>query len=153
MVDVRAEAGGERAPGSTGLPQDRYGRSGSGERDARTDRRLKIVGAVLGVLGLAGIGWLGASYISGQEVSGEMIKFKVVSDRAVEVHLEVRKDAGAEGVCTLRALAADGGEVGRKDVPVGGAREQVDTVVSVRTTARATSSELVGCESQGTEGH
>ena len=85
------------------------------ERDARTDRRLKIVGAVLGVLGLAGIGWLGVSYISGQEVSGEMIKFKVVSDRAVEVHLEVRKDAGAR----RRVHAARAGGRRRRGGPQG----------------------------------
>jgi len=154
MVDVRAETGGERAPGSTGLPQGRYGSTGSAtERDARTDRRLKIVGAVLGVLGLAVLGWIGAGYISSQEVSGEMIKFKVVSDRTVEVHVEVRKDAGAEGVCTLRALADDGAEVGRKDVPVAAGPERVDTVASVRTTTRATSAELKGCQPRETEGH
>lgn len=153
MVDVRAEAGGERAPGSTGAPRGRYGRTGAGERDARTDRRLKIVGGVLGVLGLAGIGWLGAGYISGQDVSGEMIKFKVVSDRTVEVHLEVRKDADAEGVCTLRVLAEDAGEVGRRDVLVGGGEKRVDTVASVRTTSRATSAELMGCEPRQAERH
>jgi hypothetical protein len=153
MVDVRAEADGERAPGSQGVPDGRYGRTGSGERDARTDRRLKIVGAVLGVLALAGIAWIGAGYISGQEVSGEMIKFKVVSDRTVEVHLEVRKDAGAEGVCTLRAMSADAAEVGRKDVVIAGDKDRVDTVASVRTTARATSAELMGCEPRPTESH
>lgn len=153
MVDVRAETGGERTPGSTGVPPGRYGRTGAGERDARTDRRLKIVGTVLGVLGLVGVVWLGAGYISGQDVSGEMIKFKVVSDRAVEVHLEVRKDGGAEGVCTLRALAEDAGEVGRKDVLVGGGEKRVDTVASVRTTSRATSAELMGCAPRSTDRH
>ncbi|MGH3313325.1 MAG: DUF4307 domain-containing protein [Streptomyces sp.] len=140
MADVRASAP---------LPEGRYGRpTGGGDRDARTDRRLKITGGVLGVLALAGIGWIGVGYVSGQQLSGEMIKFKVVSDRAVEVHLEVRKDADAEGVCTLRALSESSAEVGRKDVTVEGGGiggNQVDTVVTVRTTGRATSAELVGC--------
>jgi hypothetical protein len=167
MVDVRSAdggrpVGGERGPGAErshedGLPHGRYGRygkAGGGHgRDARTDRRLKIVGGVLGVLSLALIGWIGADYIGGQPVSGQMIKFKVVSGRTVEVHLEVRKDADARGVCTLRARAADGAEVGRKDVTVAGGAEQVDTVASLRTTKRATSAELLGCEPRETQGH
>jgi Domain of unknown function (DUF4307) len=149
MADVRAESGAESAPGPAELPEGRYGRTGAvggAERGARTDRRLKILGAVLGVLGLAGVVWLGAGYISGQAVSGEMIKFKVVSDRTVDVHLEVRKDADAEGVCTLRAQSEDAAEVGRKHVVIGAGQDRVDKVVSVRTTARATSAELMGCE-------
>jgi hypothetical protein len=154
MVDVRSADGGRRAPAAGALPEGRYGNAGGrGGRDARTDRRLKIVGGVLGVLSLAGIAWIGADYIGGQPVSGQVIKFKVVSGRTVEVHLEVRKDAEAEGVCTIRARAADGGEVGRKDVTVEGGTEQVDTVASLRTTRRATSAELVGCGPAETEGH
>ena len=141
MVDLRQE-----------VPEGRYGRRKSAAdgrataADAQTDRRLKIVGGVLGVLMLALIGWIGSSYISGQDVSGEMIKFKVVSDSAVEVHLEVRKDAGTAGVCTLRTLAEDSGEVGRKDAPIAADKDRVDQVVTVRTTARATAAELVGCQ-------
>lgn len=155
MVDVRSADGGRQAPSvAGGLPEGRYGTAGGrGSRDARTDRRLKIVGGVLGVLSLAGIVWIGADYVGGQPVSGQVIKFKVASARTVQVHLEVRKDAGAEGVCTIRARAADGGEVGRKDVTVRGGAEQVDTVASMRTTRRATSAELLGCGPAGTGGH
>ncbi|MGP4003231.1 DUF4307 domain-containing protein [Streptomyces sp. 8N706] len=125
-----------------GLPDGRYGRSA----DARADRKLKLVGAVLGAALLAVIAWSGASYISGQDVSGELIKFKVVSDSAVEVHLEVRKDADTDGVCTLRSQAEDGAEVGRKDIRFEERADRVDRVVTVRTTRRATTAELVGCE-------
>ncbi|OEV08401.1 DUF4307 domain-containing protein [Streptomyces nanshensis] len=154
MVDVRSADGGRRESAAGAVPAGRYGNaSGGAARDARADRRLKIVGAVLGVLALAGIAWFGVDYIAGQSVSGQVIKFKVVSGRTVEVHLEVRKDAGAEGVCTIRARAADGGEVGRKDVTVRGGAEQVDTVASLRTTRRATSAELMGCGPAKTDGH
>jgi hypothetical protein len=129
-------------PTREGLPPGRYGRTA----DARADRRLKVVGAVLGAGLLAVIAWSGASYISGQAVSGELIKFKVVSDSAVEAHLEVRKDAGAHGVCTLRSLAEDGSEVGRKDIRFDERESRVDKVGSVRTTQRATAVELVGCK-------
>lgn len=136
------------APKIPRVPEGRYGRTRNEARDTepRTDRNLKITGGVLGVLMLALIAWIGSSYISGQEVSGEMIKWEVVSDSAVEVHLEIRKDAGTAGVCTLRAQAKSGGEVGRKNAVIAASKSRVDTVITVRTTSRATSAELVGCQ-------
>jgi hypothetical protein len=124
-------------------PQGRYGRSS----DERADRRLKTVGAVLGVLLLGFLGWVGVSYVSAQDVTGTLIKYKVVSDHEVQAHLEVRKDSGVRGVCTLRALDRGHGEVGRKDARLKAGTEQVDTVVSIRTTERAYAAELVGCSS------
>ncbi|WP_431984502.1 DUF4307 domain-containing protein [Streptomyces qinglanensis] len=137
MVDLRQQ-----------VPEGRYGRAAgrSAGAEARTDRRLKVTGGVLGMLLLALIGWFGVDYISGQQVSGELIKFKVVSDSAVQVHVEVRKEAGAAGVCTLRTRAEDGSEVGRKNAEFAAGTSRVDEVVTVRTTARATSAELIGCQ-------
>ncbi len=124
------------------LPEGRYGRSA----DERADRKLKIVGAVLGVALLGMTGWFGYDYIASQKISGELIKFDVTSDSEVQVHLEVRKDADATGTCTLRSRAEDGSEVGRVDVPVDQLGDKrIDQVVKVRTTARATSAELVEC--------
>ncbi|MGW8378819.1 DUF4307 domain-containing protein [Streptomyces sp. ODS28] len=132
------------------VPEGRYGRgarAGGSAEDARTDRRLKIVGAVLGAVMTAVIAWIGVSYIAGQDVSGELIKFDVVSAKRVDAHLEIRKDAGAQGVCTLRAQAESGAEVGRKNVDVPKGKTRIDTLVHLRTTAKATSTELVGCTS------
>ncbi|MEU6982992.1 DUF4307 domain-containing protein [Streptomyces sp. NPDC046324] len=123
------------------LPEGRYGRSA----DERADRKLKIAGAVLGVLFLGLLGWFGWFYVVDSRISAETIKFDVVSDTEVQVHLEVRKDADARGVCTLRSRSEDGAEVGRKDVRFDEASERIDSVVSIRTTARATSAELIGC--------
>ncbi|MEU9856676.1 DUF4307 domain-containing protein [Streptomyces sp. NPDC047974] len=122
-------------------PEGRYGRSA----DERADRKLKIAGAVLGTLFLAMIGWFGWHYVGANRISAEMIKFDVVSDSEVQVHLEVRKDQGVEGVCTLRSRSEDGAEVARKDVVVDEPEGRVDRVYSLRTTARATSAELLGC--------
>lgn len=127
------------------LPDGRYGRS-TPESSAR---RLRLVGAVLGTGLLAVTGWFGWSYIGGQDVTGEMIGYKVVSDDTVEVRLEVRKDADAVGVCTLRSRSDDGAEVGLKDVRVTERSERVDMIVQVRTKVRATNAELLGCKRAG----
>ncbi|MFJ5873527.1 DUF4307 domain-containing protein [Streptomyces sp. NPDC093088] len=123
------------------LPEGRYGRSA----DERADHRLKVVGSVLGVLFLGLLGWFGWYYVVDSKISAEMIKFDVVSATEVQVHLEVRKDEGVEGVCTLRSRSEDGAEVARKDVRIDDPAARVDQVFSLRTTARATSAELIGC--------
>ncbi|MCK1795680.1 DUF4307 domain-containing protein [Streptomyces sp. XM4193] len=126
------------------LPAGRYGRSAADEE--RTDRRLKIVGACLGAAALALIGWIGFGHISkGSDVNAELIKFKVISDEEVQAQLEVHKDRDLTGVCTVRALAEDKGEVGRKDFTFEQRETRVDEVVSLRTTARASSAQLIGC--------
>jgi hypothetical protein len=124
-------------------PQGRYGRSA----DDRADRRLKVLGAVLGAAFLGFVAWSGVAYVSGQDVTGTLITYEVVSDHEVQAHVEVRKDADVRGVCTLRALNRDHDEVGRKDARVGAGADRVDTVVTVRTTQRAYAAELVGCSS------
>ncbi|MFF3758569.1 DUF4307 domain-containing protein [Streptomyces sp. NPDC002185] len=123
------------------LPEGRYGRSA----DERADRRLRVVGAVLGVVFLGVMGWFGWYYVVDNKISAEMIKFEVVSDAEVQVHLEIRKDEDAKGVCTLRSRSEDGTEVARKDVRVDDAASRIDHVFTLRTTARATSAELIGC--------
>ncbi|WP_199548367.1 DUF4307 domain-containing protein [Streptomyces sp. N35] len=124
------------------LPEARYGASS----DERADRKLKVIGAVLGVLLLGIIGWFGYDYISGKNAfSGELIASKVVSASEVEVRLDIRKDAATDGVCTVRALAESGAEVGRKDVVFEQRAEQVNKVFTVRTTEKATAAELLSC--------
>ncbi|MFJ7587434.1 DUF4307 domain-containing protein [Streptomyces sp. NPDC097617] len=124
-----------------GLPEGRYGRSA----DERTDRKLKIIGSVLGVGLLSVVGWIGWDYIAGQSVSAEVIKFQVISDTEVKVHLEVRKEASVTGVCSLSSQDEGHGEVGRADFTFARSASRVDEVVTLKTTTRATMVELVGC--------
>ncbi|MFE3514958.1 DUF4307 domain-containing protein [Streptomyces sp. NPDC059166] len=124
-------------------PEGRYGRT----RDERADHKLKIVGSVLGVAFLAMVGWFGWDYIAGQDISAEVIKSRIVSDSRAEAHLEVRKERGTDGHCTLRALSEEGGEVGRADYRFDQRSERIDEIVSLRTTSRATAVELTGCAS------
>ncbi|MGW2820658.1 DUF4307 domain-containing protein [Streptomyces sp. NPDC001443] len=125
---------------STGLPEGRYGRSS----DERADRTLKVVGSVLGAALLALIGFLGYHYVVQNEISAQVITFDA-SAHAVKVHLEVHKDAGADGYCTLRSQAADGSEVGRADFRFSGSATRIDKVVTLRTTAPGTTAQLLGC--------
>lgn len=123
------------------LPAGRYGRADG----AATERRLKALGAVLGALVLLALALGGWWYLSTNNVSGQVIAFQVVSDSQVRVHLEVTKGAGQVAVCTLRSQAADQSEVGRRDVTIGEHSSDVNTLVTIRTTGRGTTAELLGC--------
>ncbi|MFF9351368.1 DUF4307 domain-containing protein [Streptomyces sp. NPDC014734] len=127
------------------LPDNRYGRSA----DERADRKLRIIGSVLGVALLGLVGWIGYDYVSGQQISAEVIKRKVVSDERVDIHLEVRKDKDAKGYCTLRAQHEDGRDVAHKEFRFDDRTDRIDRIVSLRTTDRATSVELLGCTTDG----
>ncbi|GAA1905442.1 DUF4307 domain-containing protein [Streptomyces sodiiphilus] len=126
-----------------GLPEGRYGRAPKDE--ARTDRRLTVVGLVLGAVLLAFLGWTGVAYISSQPVSGELTGFVVISDTEVEARLAIRKPAGMTGVCTVRSQAEDGLEVGRADFRFEDEAESLHRAVTLRTTQRATNAQLMGC--------
>ncbi|MYS94082.1 MULTISPECIES: DUF4307 domain-containing protein [Streptomyces] len=125
---------------STRLPEGRYGRSS----DERADRTLKIVGAVLAVALLGLVGWFGYHYVAQSEISAEVISFEPGKE-SVQVHLEVRKDAGTDGYCTVRSQAENGAEVGRADFRFGGDATRIDKVVTLRTTSPGTTAELLGC--------
>ncbi|WNI17454.1 DUF4307 domain-containing protein [Actinacidiphila sp. ITFR-21] len=136
------------SPSST-PPEGRYGPAGrlhGPAADARADRTLRIAAIVLGTLGAVVLALYGWHYVTGTEVSAQVVAFEVVSDQAVEVHLEVHKGADSVAVCTLRSQDADHNEVGRKDVRIAERGKQVDTVVTVRTTARGETGELVSCQ-------
>ncbi|MFG1810638.1 DUF4307 domain-containing protein [Streptomyces sp. NPDC049040] len=130
------QAGAHSSP-----PEGRYGPGA----DARADRRLRITAIVVGVLVAAGIGWYGYDSLTGDKVTGQVVAFEAVSAQSLQIHLEVHKGAGTVAVCTVRSVGADHVEVGRKDVTLAQHGKQVDTVVTVRTTARGETGELVGC--------
>ncbi|MFH9403107.1 DUF4307 domain-containing protein [Streptomyces sp. NPDC017638] len=125
---------------STRLPEGRYGRAS----DERADRKLKIAASVLGAALLALVGYFAYHYVARNEISAQVIAFQA-SDDAVRVHLEVRKDAGASGYCTVRSQSEEGAEVGRADFRFTGPGTRVDKVVTLRTTSRGTTAELLGC--------
>lgn len=125
---------------SARVPEGRYGRGS----DARADHRLKILAVVMGALFVSLIGYFAWHYVGQNKISGELIAFQVSAD-SVQVHLEVRKDSGVDGYCTVRSQAEDGSEVGRADFRFTGSDTRIDKVVTLRTTARGTTAELMGC--------
>ncbi|MEU8924426.1 DUF4307 domain-containing protein [Kitasatospora sp. NPDC048545] len=127
---------------ATRLPEGRYGRGG----DRESDRRLKVVGAVCGVLGLGLIAWLGGSYLLREtKINGSVPTFQVLSDSEVQLHLTVSKRDGQAGTCTVRSQGDDHSVVGVADFPVPAAGSGYDAVVTLRTTSRGTTAELLGC--------
>ncbi|MCL6738823.1 DUF4307 domain-containing protein [Streptomyces neyagawaensis] len=125
---------------STQLPEGRYGRSA----DERADRKLKVIGAVLGAALLVLIGWFAYHYVAGNRISVEILTFET-SAKSVKVHLTGDKDAGVEGYCTVRSQAENGTEVGRADFRFDAAATDIDEVVTLQTTSRGTTAELLGC--------
>ncbi|MFI2430605.1 DUF4307 domain-containing protein [Streptomyces sp. NPDC018693] len=121
-------------------PEGRYGRSS----DERADRRLRIAAGVCGTVLLVLVGYFAYHYVGRNEISAQVITFQATDD-AVKVHLEVHKDAGSSGYCTIRSQAGDGAEVGRADFRFSGPDTRIDQVVTLRTTAKGTTAELVGC--------
>ncbi|MEV8100102.1 DUF4307 domain-containing protein [Kitasatospora sp. NPDC085879] len=123
-------------------PEGRYSR----RSDAEADRRLRIAAVVCGVLFLGVVAWLGTSYILRESViSGTVPSFEAVSDHEVQLQLSVRKETGTAGVCTVRSMAADKSVVGQYDFPVPAEGSTWSQVVTLRTTARGVTAELLGC--------
>lgn len=123
-------------------PAGRYG----ADADARADRGLRVAAVVFGVLVAAGVGLYGYSTLGGDKVSAQVVAFEAQSDQVMQIHLEVHKGADSVALCTVRSVDEEHDEVGRKDVRIAGHGRQVDTVVTLRTTARGTTGELVGCK-------
>ncbi|MGW2539855.1 DUF4307 domain-containing protein [Kitasatospora sp. NPDC001574] len=124
------------------LPEGRYGR----RDDREADRRLKVIGAVCGVLALGLVTWLGASYLIREtKINGAVPSFEAVSDVEMQLHLSVRKSDGTAGSCTVRSQGENGAVVGVADFPVPADGSGYDAVVSLRTTSRGTTAELLGC--------
>ncbi|MCX5211054.1 DUF4307 domain-containing protein [Kitasatospora sp. NBC_00240] len=123
-------------------PAGRYGRTG----DREADRRLKAVGAACAVVLLGLVTWFGVSYLLRETaMNGLVPTFQAVSDSEMQIHLQVSKNNGTAGACTVRSQAADGTVVGQSDFPVPAAGSDYDAVLTLRTTARGTTAQLLGC--------
>jgi hypothetical protein len=116
------------------------------QRPGRLSKRGRAVLGGAGVLVLTGVvGWF-ALQNSTPQLTATVLGYSVTSDRAVDVRFQVDKSSAAKSaVCTLRARASSGEEVGRVDVPVpAGEKRQVITA-TVKTSGRAINGDVVEC--------
>ena len=122
-------------------PEGRYGRRD--EKQARTrGKRVYYVTVALVVALVAAIGY---KYASGQSVNGELQTFQVISDHEVRITLQVTKPSDKAASCTVRSRDANGDGVGRVSVSIPKCSGDTQTTVLLKTTARGTTGELVGC--------
>ncbi|QMU75112.1 DUF4307 domain-containing protein [Streptacidiphilus sp. PB12-B1b] len=123
-------------------PAGRYG-TDLAEKDRRLRRWYQVIAGLAVVL----MGVLTAVYVMHSSVSGEVEAFQVVSPSKVLIHLQVTKNAGQAGNCTVRSRDANGNEVGRITVTIPKAASTYDTIVDLRTSGLGTTGELVSCSS------
>ena len=86
-----------------------------------------------------------------ERVAGRILGYKVLSDSAVQIRLEVGKRAGGRAFCVVRARGADRREVGRDIAavdPDGTSDTRLRTTFTLRTSARPVTGEIAGCSPQ-----
>ena len=127
------------AAGTT-LPAGRYGVD-----PEQRDRRMHRVYYACVALAIAVVALVGYNYLGKDSFNGQVVSFQVDSAAQVQIHLEVSKPGGTAGSCTVRSRDVNGNEVGRVTVQVPAAPSTYDTVVTLRTSARGTTGELVSC--------
>ena len=86
-----------------------------------------------------------------ERVTGRVLGYKVLSDSAVQIRLEVDKRSGGRAFCVVRARGADGREVGRDIVdvdPDGTSDTRLRADFTLSTSARPVNGEIAGCSPQ-----
>ena len=128
-----------------GVPADRYGTV------MKRSRRRWVYWSLLGAFILAGgvVAYVGYQNLGATPIDAEVSSYHIVSDHEVDVTFTVTRDHPDQAAdCILDAPAADGSEVGRREVFVP-AGENVGTLsTELRTDKRATTAEFYGCSYQ-----
>lgn len=121
-------------------PEARYG------RPPRKRTWLVIAVYAVGVvLTIAFLAW--AAFVRfGEPVSWEVRTFDVVSDEAVDIAFEVRRDDGAEVACLLAAQAHDHSVVGETVVTIPAGEETVRVTHTVETQGLAVIATVESCD-------
>jgi hypothetical protein len=117
---------------------------------SRARRPLVVAGVVVvAAVALAWLAWV-VLFHARPMVTSEMVGYDVAGQHAATArYTVVRRDAGVEASCLLRAFASDHSVVGELTVPVTGGRTVSTLSSTVRTERRATTVGLVGCTTAG----
>lgn len=118
---------------------------------SRVPRPLRFLG--VGVLAAVFLGWVfwTASVHASPAVSGQVLSFRVLSDREISVTLSVdRPDPSRSVTCHIVAQASDFSQVGSVDALEVGPRPErvVDVTTTIKTLRRATSASVNRCTLQ-----
>ncbi|NUR26357.1 MAG: DUF4307 domain-containing protein [Catenulispora sp.] len=114
-------------------------------RSSGLSRRARVALGTAGVLALTGV----VSYIGLKQATPTLTATVLgyqPSDHSVDVRFQVdnrRTDRAA--TCTVRARSSNGDEVGRVDVPVPAGSRTQQLSVTVKTSTRAITGEVVEC--------
>lgn len=115
---------------------------------ARAPRRLRPAHAIIGVVvAVAAAGWAYVMANVGQTpgIVAQTVAFRVIDDHAVEIDYSVTKPTDREVRCVLRALDVNFAEVARVEITVLGGTAHVAREQLLRTSARATSAQVMDC--------
>ncbi|MQY28492.1 DUF4307 domain-containing protein [Nocardia aurantia] len=129
---------------------DRYGNAGRpGARGTGPRRRRRIpfvLGAVVVLLGLL-VAYVGYRQFGPKDIQPDELGYSVVNDSTVDVHFTVtRTHPERPAVCFVRAMDADGNELGRREVLIPPSSSgTVEVNVPVRGTARPANGNVYGC--------
>ncbi|MFE6860188.1 DUF4307 domain-containing protein [Nocardia sp. NPDC057668] len=126
-------------------PADRYG---VGRR--KTPRWLPVALTLAVAIVGCGVAYLGFKQYGPKDIEPERLGYTVVDDSTVSVEFKVtRDDPEKPVVCYVRALDADGVEVGRREVLIPGS--DAGTVLfttTLKTSARAGAGNIYGCSDE-----
>lgn len=103
--------------------------------------------AVVGLFVVAFLGWVvwAAFLQADQQVRWRTTSFRDVTDSSVTVVFDVFTPAGTSVTCLVRAVDADGVEVGRAEVPVTVTSGDASVTYVLRTTELPTGAEVTTC--------
>lgn len=117
------------------------------ERYGRTARR-PLPWIVLGVLALAGFGYLGWTTVANQmnAVDAADRGFVVVDEHSVDLEFQITAPQGSDVVCAVEAQDEEFGIVGWKILEIPGSEQHTQRVrVSIPTVAEATTGLVKSC--------
>jgi hypothetical protein len=121
------------------------------ERYGSARARRPAAYAAGGLLAAAGLGWVvwaGLHHASPQ-VDGGLVSWRVRSDHAVDLVIEVRKAPRSRVTCDLLARDIDHVPVGQTSLDVTDARRHLFVSAELATSRRAVSAEVAGCRPAG----
>jgi hypothetical protein len=128
--------------GPDGYPEGRYGGRG------RPRRRTYVLSGLGIALLTAAVSWYGLRSAN-PAISPTVLGYTVVSDQVTTVTFELVKPASQAVACAVEALDVNSVDVGRATVTVPAGQHDVTRTVTLRTSARAITGEVVQCDPTG----